>query len=248
MEDAAALVRGASRPMIVSGGGTIYSEATEALRRFAERTGIPVAETQAGKGSHALRSSARPRGRGRHGYLRRQPRGPRGRPRHRGRHPVERLHHGLEDRLPEPERALRQHQRRRLRRPQARRARPGRRRPRHAGGPRRGPGRITRSRRSTGSRARRANAEWDREVERLYTLEHGPLPAQSEVLGAVNSFSGPEDVVVCAAGSMPGDLAQALEDARPQGLPRRVRLLDNGIRDRRGPGHQDGRPASARST
>jgi 3D-(3,5/4)-trihydroxycyclohexane-1,2-dione acylhydrolase (decyclizing) len=48
---AAALVRGARRPLIVSGGGTIYSEATEALRRFAEATGIPVAETQAGKGS-----------------------------------------------------------------------------------------------------------------------------------------------------------------------------------------------------
>src|SRR5918997_4748512 len=51
LERAAALIRGSRRPMIVSGGGTIYSEATEALRRFAERTGIPVGETQAGKGS-----------------------------------------------------------------------------------------------------------------------------------------------------------------------------------------------------
>src|SRR5215217_1509829 len=51
VEDAAVLVRGANRPMIVSGGGTIYSEATEALKNFTERTGIPVAETQAGKGS-----------------------------------------------------------------------------------------------------------------------------------------------------------------------------------------------------
>src|SRR5918998_1476018 len=48
---AAELIRGSRRPMIVSGGGTIYSEATETLRRFAERTGIPVGETQAGKGS-----------------------------------------------------------------------------------------------------------------------------------------------------------------------------------------------------
>jgi 3D-(3,5/4)-trihydroxycyclohexane-1,2-dione acylhydrolase (decyclizing) len=32
------------------------------------------------------------------------------------------------------------------------------------------------------------------------------MPAQSEVIGAVNELSGPRDVVVCAAGSMPGDL------------------------------------------
>src|SRR5829696_2518153 len=51
IERAAALVREAERPLIVSGGGTIYSEATETLRRLAEQTGIPVAETQAGKGS-----------------------------------------------------------------------------------------------------------------------------------------------------------------------------------------------------
>ena len=48
---AAQLVRQARRPLIISGGGTIYSEATAALRRFVEATGIPVAETQAGKGS-----------------------------------------------------------------------------------------------------------------------------------------------------------------------------------------------------
>ena len=36
---------------MVAGGGLIYSEATEALRHLVEATGIPVAETQAGKGS-----------------------------------------------------------------------------------------------------------------------------------------------------------------------------------------------------
>src|SRR3712207_4798107 len=45
LERAADLIRSSGRPMIVSGGGTIYSEATEALRRFAEATGIPVGET-----------------------------------------------------------------------------------------------------------------------------------------------------------------------------------------------------------
>jgi 3D-(3,5/4)-trihydroxycyclohexane-1,2-dione acylhydrolase (decyclizing) len=47
------LVRGARRPLLVAGGGVIYSEATEALARLAEATGIPVAQTQAGKGALA---------------------------------------------------------------------------------------------------------------------------------------------------------------------------------------------------
>ena len=40
----------------------------------------------------------------------------------------------------------------------------------------------------------------------MYDLGRAPLPAQSEVIGAVNSFSAPTDVVVCAAGSLPGEL------------------------------------------
>ncbi len=42
--------------MIVSGGGVIYSEAEEVLKLFAEQTGIPVAETFAGKGSKKRRA------------------------------------------------------------------------------------------------------------------------------------------------------------------------------------------------
>src|SRR5262249_4219415 len=48
---AAALVRASRCPLVVAGGGVIYSEATDALRELCERTGIPVGETQAGKGS-----------------------------------------------------------------------------------------------------------------------------------------------------------------------------------------------------
>ena len=62
-----------------------------------------------------------------------------------------------------------------------------------------------------------ASKDWDREVERLYSLEHGPLPAQSAVIGTVNSFSEPEDVVVCAAGSMPGDLHKLWRTRDPKG-------------------------------
>ncbi|CAB3642365.1 3D-(3,5/4)-trihydroxycyclohexane-1,2-dione acylhydrolase (decyclizing) [Paraburkholderia rhynchosiae] len=43
----------AKRPLIVAGGGVLYGRATDALQRFAATHGIPVAETQAGKGSLA---------------------------------------------------------------------------------------------------------------------------------------------------------------------------------------------------
>jgi 3D-(3,5/4)-trihydroxycyclohexane-1,2-dione acylhydrolase (decyclizing) len=49
-------------------------------------------------------------------------------------------------------------------------------------------------------------AAWQRRVDEAYHLGHGPLPAQSEVIGAVNDACGERDVVVQAAGSMPGDL------------------------------------------
>ena len=48
---AAALIADAKRPMIVAGGGVLYSDATAALDDFSRRFGIPVTETQAGKGS-----------------------------------------------------------------------------------------------------------------------------------------------------------------------------------------------------
>ena len=51
LERAADWLRHSKTPLIVAGGGCIYSEATESLSEFARRTGIPVAETHAGKGS-----------------------------------------------------------------------------------------------------------------------------------------------------------------------------------------------------
>ena len=42
------MIRAAKRPLVISGGGTVYSLASEALRAFATATGIPVADTQAG--------------------------------------------------------------------------------------------------------------------------------------------------------------------------------------------------------
>ena len=48
---AVAAIRGARRPLVIAGGGVLYSGATEALRGFVEAHGLPVAETQAGKSS-----------------------------------------------------------------------------------------------------------------------------------------------------------------------------------------------------
>ncbi|WP_170476168.1 3D-(3,5/4)-trihydroxycyclohexane-1,2-dione acylhydrolase (decyclizing) [Ruegeria arenilitoris] len=50
---AASAIKSAAKPVIVAGGGIHYSGATEALQRFAEAHNIPVAETQAGKSSLA---------------------------------------------------------------------------------------------------------------------------------------------------------------------------------------------------
>ncbi|MBW8803683.1 MAG: 3D-(3,5/4)-trihydroxycyclohexane-1,2-dione acylhydrolase (decyclizing) [Catenulisporales bacterium] len=43
-------IQNAERPLVVAGGGVVYSQATAALRTFVDATGVPVAETQAGKG------------------------------------------------------------------------------------------------------------------------------------------------------------------------------------------------------
>ncbi len=67
---------------------------------------------------------------------------------------------------------------------------------------------------------RRAAAEagaWSAEVERLYSAGHGPLPSQAEVIGAVDEAAGERDVVVCAAGSMPGDLHKLWRATDPDG-------------------------------
>lgn len=51
LQKAAGWISKARQPVIISGGGTIYSGACETLHRFATQTGIPVGETFAGKGS-----------------------------------------------------------------------------------------------------------------------------------------------------------------------------------------------------
>jgi 3D-(3,5/4)-trihydroxycyclohexane-1,2-dione acylhydrolase (decyclizing) len=51
LEQAASVIRSARRPLVVAGGGVGYARANEALAAFCEATGIPVGQSQAGKGS-----------------------------------------------------------------------------------------------------------------------------------------------------------------------------------------------------
>ncbi len=50
------------------------------------------------------------------------------------------------------------------------------------------------------------NLDWNKTVENIYSYSHGVPVSQGEVIGAVNNFSSAKDMVVCAAGSLPGDL------------------------------------------
>jgi 3D-(3,5/4)-trihydroxycyclohexane-1,2-dione acylhydrolase (decyclizing) len=210
------LIRLARRPLIVAGGGVIYSEATDALRRFCEQTGIPVGETQAGKGSLPY---DHPSALGAIGVT--------------GTFAANRVAADADlvigvgtrwsDFTTASKTAFRS---------------PGVRfvnvnvadfdAAKHAGIALVGDARATIERLIDlladwsvddpyREGAARLNREWDEEVSRLYSLGHGPLPAQSEVIGAVNDASAPTDVVVCAAGAMPGDLHKLWRTRDPKG-------------------------------
>jgi len=205
LDRAAAMIRAADRPIIVAGGGVIYSEATGVLRQLVEATGIPVGETQAGKGSLPFDHPSNLGAIGATGTLaaNRLAReadvvigvGTRWTDFTTASHTVFGTSHEHFINLNVTD--FDAHKNSGL--PLVGDARAGI------------AGLTTRLRGyavdvSYRDLAARLNKEWDREVDRLYGLAHAPLPAQSEVIGAVNTAAGPYDVVVCAAGSMPGDL------------------------------------------
>ena len=51
LKAAATALKGAKKPLIIAGGGVLYSQASAALAKIVEATGIPVCETQGGKSS-----------------------------------------------------------------------------------------------------------------------------------------------------------------------------------------------------
>ncbi len=198
---AVALIRSAEAPLLIAGGGVHYSEAAEALRRFVEATGIPVADTQAGKGALLWDHPLAVGGVGSTGS------------------PVANalarradVVIGIGTRYSDFTTASRtafQH-------------------PdvqfvnlnvaafdaaKHAGtmlvaDARAGLEALTEA--LAGYRIANTwsahRERWDRVVDEAFRLDHRPLPAQTEVLGALNEEIDPRDVVVQAAGSMPGDL------------------------------------------
>ena len=214
LDVAAAVIRSAARPLIVCGGGLIYSEATDALRRLVEATGIPIAETQAGKGSLPYDHPSNLGAVGASGTL-----------------AANRIaaHADLvigigtrwTDFTTASGTAF----------PDARFVNVN---IADFDAAKRGGLSLVGDARATlealvarlegytvsddfRDEVRALIADWREELTRLTTLDLAPLPAQSEVIGAVNDVAGPRDVVVCAAGSMPGELHKLWKTRDPKG-------------------------------
>ncbi|MEO3797301.1 3D-(3,5/4)-trihydroxycyclohexane-1,2-dione acylhydrolase (decyclizing) [Nonomuraea sp. B10E15] len=209
---AAELITSAERPLIVAGGGAIYSEATDELRAFAEAHGIPVAETQAGKGAlphgHPLAMGAvGATGTTAANALAREAD----------------VIIGVGTRYSDFTTASRT-----IFAPGARfvnvnitgfdaaklsglqlvaDAREG-----LADLGQACAGWSTPP--AYRARAAELTRAWDAAVDEAYALEGSPLP-QSAVIGAVNAAAGDDGVVVCAAGSMPGDLHKLWRPSGP---------------------------------
>lgn len=62
------------------------------------------------------------------------------------------------------------------------------------------------------------NKEWDEFVDSIYAEKNETPAFQGEVIGAVNSFMDPHDIVLCAAGSLPGDLHKLWRTQHPKGF------------------------------
>jgi 3D-(3,5/4)-trihydroxycyclohexane-1,2-dione acylhydrolase (decyclizing) len=199
------VLRSARRPLIVAGGGAIYSEATEALRRLVEATGIPVADTQAGKGSILWEHAQAVGGVGSTGS-------PVANALARDADVVLGVGTRYSDFTTASKTAFQGDGVRFVNLNIA-----GFDAAKHAGvslvaDARTGLDALTEA--LEGYRVDDAyvreysehKERWNGVVDGAYHLDHQPLPAQTEVLGALNELIGPDAVVVQAAGSMPGDL------------------------------------------
>lgn len=199
------MIRNAERPLIVAGGGVIYSEATAALAQFTSATGIPVAETHGGKGALAFDHPSSLGAIGATGtkganIMAREAdlvigigtrysdfttasktafQNPNVRFINMNVGEFDAYKHGGLALVADAREAL----------TALSEALPGFLAPAQ-----------------WRSEAGQANRDWDKEVERIYTMANVGRPSQGEVIGAVNDAAGERGVVVCAAGSLPGDL------------------------------------------
>ena len=215
LQQAAEWIRASRKPLIVAGGGVIYSEATEALRRFADQTGIPVGETMAGKGS--LRYD-HPLNLGAIGVT--------------GTFAANRVAReadlviGIGTRYSDFTTASKTA----FQNPEVRfininvaefdagkhHALPLVGDAREALGELGGLLAGFQVDPAYREQAGCLNKEWDAEVERIYAIRNTPLPSQGELLGAINELSGPDAILVNAAGSMPGDLHKLWRTRHPK--------------------------------
>ena len=213
---AAEVIRSAKRPLIVAGGGVIYSEATHALREFAGTFGIPVGQTQAGKGTMRFDDPLCAGAIGATGTTAANELAARAD-----------VVIGIGTRWSDFTTASR-----------TAFAVPGVRFVNinvasFDAAKQSGVAVVADARAALDALAlalagwktepayRKAAAElsarWQATVEAAYTTRHQPRPAQSEVIGVVNEVSGERDVVLCAAGSMPGDLHKLWRTRDPGG-------------------------------
>ncbi|MGH9673405.1 MAG: 3D-(3,5/4)-trihydroxycyclohexane-1,2-dione acylhydrolase (decyclizing) [Bryobacteraceae bacterium] len=205
LKRAGAIIRASRRPLIIAGGGVIYAGATEALSQFAAQTGIPVAETQAGKGALCWD----------HG----QSVGAMGVTGTRGANLLAReadVVIGIGTRYSDFTTASKtafQYPAVRFVNINVAEFDAFK----HSGLAVVADARVAFQELAAAldgwqvtedyrALVNRHHTEWDAEVERVYTHRHGPPISQGEVLGAVNHAAGADGVVVNAAGSMPGDL------------------------------------------
>ena len=216
LAQAAAWIRLAQQPLLIAGGGVTYSDASQALAEFASRTGIPVAETQAGKGSLPYNH---PQALGAMGVT--------GTP---GANILAReadLILGIGTRYSDFTTAS-----------QTAFQKDGVRfinvntcefdAGKQGALPLVGDAQATlqeltkavedvRVDPEYSTRVKMLREAWEKEVNRIYTLNWGPPISQGEAIGIVNEISGPRDVVVCAAGSLPGDLHKLWRTRDPKG-------------------------------
>jgi 3D-(3,5/4)-trihydroxycyclohexane-1,2-dione acylhydrolase (decyclizing) len=209
-------IRSSSKPLIVAGGGVLMSEAWDALDKFVTQTGVPVAETQAGKGSLPWDHSQAVGAIGATGTL-----------------AANRLAReadlviGIGTRYTDFTSASMTA----FQNPQVRFVNINTAEfdaYKVAALPVVADARVALEQLASWLSAYRVSKEyeaetaslkiqWEAEVDRLFHLNNPGRPAQSEVIGAIWEASGPRDVLLSAAGSHPGDLHKLWRTRTPNG-------------------------------
>ena len=213
---AAEMIRAAKRPLIIAGGGVLYSQAWEALAGLVQRTGIPVGETQAGKGALSFDHPANLGAIGVTGT-------PGANIAAREADVVIAIGTRLSDFTTASKTAFQNPAVRFVHINVAEFDAA-----KHAALPLIADARAALEQLTNAlagysvepaysEAVARWRAQWAQEAERIFQLRHGPPISQGEVIGAVARAAQPEDVVVNAAGSLPGDLHKLWPTRKPGG-------------------------------